>query len=210
MHKDRFGFIALMFAILGLAVGAFGQAASPDDAVKSALRGGAQMPSFELKDSTGRSVKSSDLLKEGNIVLVFYRGAWCPFCNLYLHKLQTRLADISAAGGKLVAVSVENPDASMAIAKKNEVQFTVLSDPNLDTAKKFGIVYNLSPDLDKAYRDYGLDIAKHNAMARPELPLAVTYVIDKTGKITYAYIEADYKKRAEPDVIIDELKKIGK
>lgn len=210
MHKDRFGFIALMFAILGLAVGAFGQAASPDDAVKSALRGGAQMPSFELKDSTGRSVKSSDLLKEGNIVLVFYRGAWCPFCNLYLHKLQTRLADISAAGGKLVAVSVENPDASMAIAKKNEVQFTVLSDPNLDTAKKFGIVYDLSPDLDKAYRDYGLDIAKHNAMARPELPLAVTYVIDKTGKITYAYIEADYKKRAEPDVIIDELKKIGK
>lgn len=210
MHKDRFGFIALMLAILGLAVGAFGQAASPDDAVKSALRGGAQMPSFELKDSTGRSVKSSDLLKEGNIVLVFYRGAWCPFCNLYLHKLQTRLADISAAGGKLVAVSVENPDASMAIAKKNEVQFTVLSDPNLDTAKKFGIVYNLSPDLDKAYRDYGLDIAKHNAMARPELPLAVTYVIDKTGKITYAYIEADYKKRAEPDVIIDELKKIGK
>lgn len=210
MHKDRFGFIALMLAILGLAVGAFGQAASPDDAVKSALRGGAQMPSFELKDSTGRSVKSSDLLKEGNIVLVFYRGAWCPFCNLYLHKLQTRLADISAAGGKLVAVSVENPDASMAIAKKNEVQFTVLSDPNLDTAKKFGIVYDLSPDLDKAYRDYGLDIAKHNAMARPELPLAVTYVIDKTGKITYAYIEADYKKRAEPDVIIDELKKIGK
>jgi peroxiredoxin len=210
MHKDRFGFIALMFAVLGLAVASFGQAASPDDAVKSALRGGAQMPSFELKDSTGRSVKSSDLLKEGNIVLVFYRGAWCPFCNLYLHKLQTRLADISAAGGKLVAVSVENPDASMAIAKKNEVQFTVLSDPNLDTAKKFGIVYNLSPDLDKAYRDYGLDIAKHNAMARPELPLAVTYVIDKTGKITYAYIEADYKKRAEPDVIIDELKKIGK
>lgn len=210
MYKDRLGFIAVMFALLGFAVGAFGQAASPEAAVRTALRDGAQMPSFELKDATGKTVKSGDLLKEGNIVLVFYRGSWCPFCNLYLHKLQTRLGDITAAGGKLVAVSVENPDASMAVARKNDLQFTVLSDPNLDTAKKFGIVYQLSADLDKEYKSYGLDISKHNAMDRPELPLAVTYVIDKTGKITYAFIEADYKKRAEPDIVIDELKKIGK
>lgn len=209
MYKDRLGFVAVAFAVLGFAVCAFGQAASPDEAVKTALRVGARMPSFALKDATGKTVKSSDLLKQGNLVLVFYRGSWCPFCNLYLHKLQTRLTDITAAGGNLVAVSVENPDASMAIAKKNEVQFTVLSDPALDTAKKFGIVYQLSPDLDKEYRSYGLDVAKHNAMDRPELPLAVTYVIDKTGKIAYAFIESDYKKRAEPDVIIDELKKIG-
>ena len=210
MHKNCLGFIAVVFAVLGFAVAAFGQAASTEEAVKTALRDGAQMPSFELKDAEGKAVKSSDLLKHGNIVLVFYRGSWCPFCNLYLHKLQTRLSDITAAGGKLVAISVENPDASMAIAKKNEVQFTVLSDPALETAKKFGIVYVLSPDLDKEYRSYGLDIAKQNAMDRPELPLAVTYVIDKTGKITYAFIESDYKKRAEPDVIISELKKIGR
>lgn len=208
MYKDRLRFVAVLLAVLGFAVCAFGQAASPEEAVKTALRAGTRMPSFELKDDTGKTVKSSDLLKEGNIVLVFYRGSWCPFCNLYLHKLQSRLADITAAGGKLVAISVENPDASMAIAEKNEVQFTVLSDPELVTAKKFGIVYQLSPELDKEYRSYGLDIAKHNAMDRPELPLAVTYVIDKTGKITYAFIESDYKKRAEPDVIIIELKKI--
>src|SRR5262249_48140337 len=151
----------------------------------------------ELKDAGGKTVKSSDLLKEGNMVLVFYRGSWCPFCNTYLHKLQTRLADISAAGGQLVAISGANPEASMAIAKKNELQFTVLSDPILDTASKFGIVYVLPADVDELYKSHGLDVAKHNAMERPELPLAVTYVVDKSGKITYAYVEPDYKKRAE-------------
>jgi peroxiredoxin len=209
MHIRRFSFVAVLFVVLGFAAGIMGQAASPEEAVKTALKAGAEMPAFELKDATGKAVKSSDLLADGNLVLVFYRGSWCPFCNTYLHKLQTRLADITAAGGKLVAISVENPDASMAIAKKNELQFAVLSDPNLDTARKFGIVYFLPPAVDEAYKSHGLDIAKHNAMERAELPLAVTYVVDKSGKIVYAFVEPDYKKRAEPDVIIAELKKIG-
>jgi len=188
--------------------GAKAQAASPEDAVKNALNVGASIPVFDLKDSTGKSVSSKDLLKEGNLVVVFYRGSWCPFCNLYLRNLQKRLTDITNAGGKLVAISVENPDASMAIAKKNEVQFTVLSDPNLDVARKFGIVYQLPPATDEAYKSYGLDIAKHNNMAKPELPLAVTYVVNKQGKIAYAFVDTDYKKRAEPDVIIENLRRI--
>lgn len=179
-----------------------------DDAVKTALNVGAKMPAFTLKDSFGKDVSSRDLLKKGNLVVVFYRGSWCPFCNAYLHKLQGRLADITSAGGNLVAISVENPDASMAVAKKNEVQFTVLSDPNLDTARKFGIVYQLPDTTNTAYKSRGLDVAKHNAMTLPELPLAVTYIIDRKGKIVYAFLETDYKKRAEPDVIIENLKKI--
>lgn len=201
--------IKLGIFVLALAVGVHAQAASPEEAVKTALNVGASMPSFELKDATGKSVSSKSLLKEGNLVIVFYRGSWCPFCNTYLHTLQGRLADINAAGGKLVAISVENPDASMAIAKKHDLQYTVLSDPNLDTARKFKIVYSFSPELDKAYKGYGLDIAKHNNMEKPELPLAVTYVINQKGKIAYAFVEADYKKRAEPDAIIENLKKIS-
>jgi peroxiredoxin len=195
-------------SIFAFSLGTAAQTVSPEDAVKNALNVGAQAPSFELKDSTGKNVSSKDLLKSGNLVLVFYRGSWCPFCNLYLRNLQKRLTDITNAGGKLVAISVENPDASMAIAKKNEVQFTVLSDPNLDSARKFGIVYQLPPATDEAYKPHGLDIAKHNAMAKPELPLAVTYIIDKQGKIVYAFLDTDYKKRAEPDVIIENLRKI--
>lgn len=185
-----------------------GKFVSDADAVKNALSVGGQMPQFSLKDSTGKVVSSKELAKNGNLVIVFYRGSWCPFCNLYLRNLQKRLADITAAGGKLVAISVENPDASMAVARKNEVQFTVLSDPDLDVARKFGIVYQLPPATDEMYKSHGLDIAKHNEMQKPELPLAATYVIDKNGKIVFAYLDTDYKKRAEPDVIIENLKKL--
>lgn len=180
---------------------------SSEDAAKKALNVGAKAPEFELKDSTGKLVSSKDLLKQGNVVLTFYRGSWCPFCNTYLRKLGQRMPDITAAGGHLVAISVENPDASMAIAKKNEVLFPVLSDPNLDVARQFGIVYEMPPDTAEKYKKNGLDVAKHNGTEKPELPLAVTYIINKKGIITYAFIETDYKKRAEPDVIIENLKK---
>ena len=209
-NRNVFGILALVLTASLATAAQMANFVSADDAAKKALTVNAKAPSFELKDSTGKLVSSKDLLKQGNMVLVFYRGSWCPFCNTYLHKLQGRLTDITAAGGKLVAVSVENPDASMAIAKKNEVQFTVLSDPNLDTARKFGIVYQMSPETDKMYISHGLDVAKHNAMENPELPLAATYIINKKGEITYAFIETDYKKRAEPDVIIENLKKAGK
>ena len=102
MKKYLFSFVAIVFAALMIAAGAMAQAASPDEAVKTALKVGAAMPTFELKDATGKTVRSKDLLKQGNTVLVFYRGSWCPFCNIYLHKLQTRLPDITAAGGTLV------------------------------------------------------------------------------------------------------------
>jgi peroxiredoxin len=185
-----------------------GKFVSDADAVKNALSVGSKMPEFSLKDSSGKLVSSKELAKSGNLVIVFYRGSWCPFCNLYLRNLQKRLADITAAGGKLVAISVENPDASMAVARKNEVQFTVLSDPDLDVARKFGIVYQLPPATDEMYKSHGLDVAKHNEMEKPELPLAATYVVNKKGKIVYAYLDTDYKKRAEPDVIIENLKKL--
>ena len=182
---------------------------SEADAVNNGLKPGAKMPKFTLADSTRKMISSKDLLKDSNLVIVFYRGSWCPFCNTYLRNLQKRLTDINAAGGKLVAISVENPDASMAVTKKNEVAFTVLSDPRLETARKFGIVYQLSEETDKQYKGYGLDLSKHNGMEKPELPLAATYIVDKKGKIVYAFLDTDYKKRAEPDVIIENLKKIG-
>ena len=180
---------------------------SVDDAAKNALNVGAKAPEFSLKDSTGKLVSSKELLKQGAMVLTFYRGSWCPFCNTYLRKLGQRMPDIKAAGGNLVAISVEDPDASMAVAKKNEVLFPVLSDPNLEVARKFGIVYHMPPETDERYKKNGLDVAKHNAMEKPELPLAATYIINKKGVITYAFIETDYKKRAEPDVIIENLRK---
>lgn len=201
-------FILIFAAVLAFAGAVNAQKiVTEEDAVKNALKVGDKAPAFALKDSTGKIVDSKNLRKKDNLVLVFYRGSWCPFCNTYLRALQKHLTDIEAAGGKLVAISVENHDASMAVAKKNEVAFTVLSDPQLTTARKFGIVFQLSAETDKQYKGYGLDIAKHNQMEKPELPLAATFVVNKKGKIVYAFVETDYKKRAEPDAIIEALKK---
>ncbi len=183
---------------------------SVEDAAKTALNVGAKMPEFNLSDSHGKMVSSKDLLAQGNMVLVFYRGAWCPFCNKYLHALQQSLPQIKENGGTLVAVSVEPPDRSMAIAKKNELEFTVLSDPNLNVARSFGIVYQFSPETDAKYKGYGIDMAKYNGTEKPELPISATYIVNKKGEIVYAYIEPDYKKRAEPSVLIETLSKIKK
>ena len=210
MRKNKIIQGLFVGAILALAISAqTANFVSADEAAKKALNVGAKAPSFELKDSSGRLVSSKKLLKQGSIVLTFYRGSWCPFCNTYLRKLGQRMQDIKAAGGNLVAISVENPDASMAVAKKNEVLFPVLSDPNLDVARKFGIVYEMPPETADRYAKNGLDLVKRNAMAKPELPLAVTYIIDRNGTITYAFIETDYKKRAEPDITIENLKKVS-
>lgn len=178
------------------------------DAVKQALNVGAAMPSFTLKDVDGKDVSSDDLMTKGNLVVVFYRGSWCPFCNRYLQSLQANSDAIKAAGGEIVAISVETPEGSTSVAQKNELKFTVLSDPNLDTARKFGIVYQLPKETDEKYKSRGLDVAEHNNMEKAELPLGATYIVDKSGKITYAYLDTDYQKRAEPPVLIEELNKI--
>ncbi len=183
---------------------------SVEDAAKTALNVGAKMPAFTLSDSLGKSISSKDLLKQGNLVIVFYRGAWCPFCNKYLHQLQQNLPQIKQAGGNLVAISVEPADRSMAIAKKNELEFTVLSDPNLTVARKFGIVYQMPDATNERYKKGGLDLAKYNQTEKAELPISATYIVDKKGKIVFAYIEPDYKKRAEPELLIQTLAKIKK
>ena len=183
---------------------------SVEDAAKTALNVGAKMPAFTLNDSLGKAVSSKDLLKQGNLVVVFYRGAWCPFCNKYLHDLQTNLPQIKQNGGNLVAISVENPERSMTIAKKDELQFTVLSDPNLNVARSFRIVYQLPDETNAKYKAHGLDLATYNSTEKAELPISATYIVNKKGEIVYAYIEPDYKKRAEPSVIIETLAKMKK
>ncbi len=175
---------------------------SPQDAAKTALNVGGKMPEFTLSDATGKSVSSNDLLKQGNLVIVFYRGAWCPYCNKYLHKLQENLSEIKANGGNLVAISVENPDTSMTVSKKNELSFSVLSDPKFSVARKFGIVYELPKETNEKYKGYGIDLMKNNGTEKPELPLSTTYVVDSKGNIVYAWLEPDYSKRAEPADIL--------
>lgn len=169
--------------------------------LKSALNVGAKMPEFSLNDASGKTVSSADLLKEGNLVLVFYRGAWCPYCNLYLRGLQRHLADFKANGGTLVAISGENPDNSLSVEKKNNLEFKVLSDPGFEAARKFGIVYKVPKPVDDMAKGYGLDFKEYYKTEESELPLSATYIVRQNGEIVYAFLDPDYKKRAEPEKI---------
>lgn len=178
--------------------------------MERALNVGASMPSFTLNDAYGKPVRSEDLLREGNLVVVFYRGAWCPYCNIYLRGLQRRIPDFESQGAKLVAISVEPPDRSLSVKKRNSLNYTVLSDPEFAVARKFGIVYELPKVVDELYKGFGLDVAKHNESEKAELPLSATYVISGKGKIVYAFLEPDYKKRADPEVLLEVLKKLRK
>ncbi len=173
--------------------------------LESALNVGDKMPEFALADAFEKKVTSKELLEKGHLVVVFYRGAWCPFCNLYLRGLQKRLPDFGREGANLVAISIEPADKSLALAQKNKLNYTVLSDPNLDVARKFGIVYEIPKVTNDAILEIGFDIAKYNGMEKAELPLSATYVVSKEGKIVFAFLEPDYKKRADPDDMLKVL-----
>ncbi|QQS42439.1 MAG: AhpC/TSA family protein [Acidobacteriota bacterium] len=177
--------------------------------LETALNVGAQMPAFSLKDAYDKQVTSGDLLKDGHIVLVFYRGAWCPFCNLYLRGLQRSIGDFRERGAQLVAISVEPPDRSLKVVKDNKLEYTVLSDPGLETARKFGIVYTLPEILDSAAKQRGFDIGKYNGTEKSELPVSATYVVSREGKIEFAFLDVDYKKRAAPEDILKTLDRIN-
>ncbi len=177
--------------------------------VSKARQTGDRMPGFTLRDAFGRNVSSKSLLKSGHLVVTFYRGAWCPFCNLYLRALQKRNAEFKELGANLVAISVEPPDRSIKVSGGNKLDFRVLSDPKLTVARRFGIVYEMPKVANDAVLELGFDIAKYNGMDKAELPLSATYVVDRKGRIVFAFLDPDYKRRAEPDDIIAALKKLN-
>ena len=167
---------------------------------------GAAAPDFSLPDAKGDRVVLSKLLTEGQVVLSFYRGGWCPYCNIQLKTLQDRLGDIAEAGGRLVAVSPQTPDNSLSTAEKHSLAFPVLSDVGNAVARSYGIVFTLADELRPVYAGWGLDLAAANGDRSFELPLPATYLIRPDGTVAWRFVDADYTKRAEPDDVVDALR----
>ena len=168
----------------------------------TAKKVGEVAPEFSLPDAKGGTTTLSELLKKGPVVVTWYRGAWCPFCNIQLHEYQERLAEFEALGATLVAISPQTPDNSLSTAEKNELKFSVLSDKGSATARAYGVSYKVpggAPNL-----------AKFNGEGADELPLGATYVIGIDGRIAYAFVESDYRKRAEPEDVLNALRGIKK
>ncbi|MCV6638163.1 peroxiredoxin-like family protein [Candidatus Albibeggiatoa sp. nov. NOAA] len=172
---------------------------------KHALKTGDKAPSFTLPDQLGREVSSEQLLNDGVLVVSFYRGGWCPYCNLELRALQTHQNKIKALGANLVAISPQLPDESMSTVEKNALTFTVLSDVDNVIARQFGLVFTLSEKLRPYYQGFGIDLAATNGSDSFELPIPATYVINQDGVIIADYVNADYKQRLEPELILQAL-----
>lgn len=176
-----------------------------DGIAERALGVGTRAPRFTLPSATGDDVSLDDLLAQGPVVLTFYRGAWCPYCNVALRALQTDHAAITARGARLVAVSPQIPDESLSLTEKHALTFDVLSDLGSDVAKRFGIAFDLNDDLGALYDSLGFDLQRVNAGHPRTLPLPATYVIDRTGTIRWAFVQTDYTRRADPADILTAL-----
>lgn len=175
---------------------------------KNALKLKDKAKSFTLKNAINKDVNLDELLKENEfVVLNFYRGAWCPYCNLELKAFEQINDKLIQNKAKLVAISPQTPDASLTTMQKNELSFEVLSDTNNKVAKEYGLVFSLAQELRPIYEKFGIDIVASNNENSFELPMPATYVINKNKEIIYAFIDEDYTSRSEPQEILDIISK---
>lgn len=165
---------------------------------RTALQVGQRAPQVSLPNAKGELLDLARLWKQGPLIVVFYRGGWCPYCNLELRAWQQLLPQVNAKGAQLVAISPQTPDNSLSTREKNELAFEVLSDSRLHAAKAFGIAFDMPQELIDLYTSVGHDLPKTNGNGRWALPVPATYVIDREGIIQYANVDADYRNRAEP------------
>jgi len=167
------------------------------------LNVGEKAPQFSLPNASGEQVNLANLLEKGSLVLTFYRGVWCPYCNLQLKLLQDALPQISAAGANLVAISPMSPDSSQGAIKENELTFEVLSDLGNKVAKKFTTVFKNSDAAINAMNDLGYDFYSFYDDKSAELPVSAVFVLDKSGKVIFAKSEGgDYRERVEVQEIL--------
>ncbi|KAF2689781.1 redoxin domain-containing protein [Lentithecium fluviatile CBS 122367] len=174
----------------------------------SVLKPGAQFPPFTLPSATGAQVTLTSLLAKGPVLITFYRGNWCPYCNVALRALQQRLPEIRAKGVELVAISPELPDSSLSTKEKNELEFAVLSDAGNKLARELGIVWKQPDAMGPLLKQFGTDLEKQNGDDSLEVPIPATFLVDKEGMVRNVYFEPDYRKRVEPEVALEWIAQI--
>lgn len=179
-----------------------------DGLAKTALKVGDRAPAIMLPDARGEMVDVAALRKQGPVIVTFYRGGWCPYCNLELKAFQDILPEIKAAGASLVAISPEKPDDTLSTAEKNALAFPVLSDIGQNVGRSFGLVYEFTDELQSAYKGFGLDIPEKNNAKEWALPISATYLIGRDGIIAYSYTDPDYRDRADPIDVLMVLKEM--
>jgi len=166
-------------------------------------------PSFQLPDQEGKLILLDTLLSKGPVVITFYRGGWCPYCNIQFKALQARLEDIHKLGATLVAISPQVPDGSMTKDEISKMNFRVLSDQDAKVAIEYGVAWMVPEFLEEHMRvDRKLDLEKINNGNAKILPIPATFILRADGIVTWRYVNVDYRTRSEPNDIIEALKNL--
>jgi peroxiredoxin len=176
-------------------------------AAARALKAGDRAPAFTLKDPEGRDVSSVDLLAQGPLIVSFYRGVWCPYCNLELQALQAALPAFEAAGAELVAISPQTAPNSRKSVRQNGLGFPILSDPRNEVAAAFGLRFGLPDYLVDLYKSLKNDLPAFNGDPSWTLPMPARYVIGQDGTILYAEVNPDYTRRPEPEDMLPAVRR---
>lgn len=173
------------------------------------LEQGEKAPNFNLPNASGQTVELYEQLKKGPVILTFYRGNWCPYCNMELRAYQEIIGEIHSQGAELIAISPQTPDQSMSIQEKHNLEYVVLSDENNEVANQFNLVYQMPEYLVALYKEIGLNVNEYNGDETWALPVSATYIIQTDGTIAYEYTKSDYKDRVEPSEVVGKLKRMA-
>ncbi len=175
------------------------------DILNNAAKKGDTFPNFKLPNAKGEEVVLSNILEKGKAVITFYRGGWCPYCNLELKAFQNALPAFNEKNATLIAITPETPDNTLSTQEKNELQFEVLTSKNNELARELNLVFKLPNDLVNLYGNFGIDLEKSQGNKENELPIAATYIIEQDGTIGYHFLSEDYKLRADPEEVLEYL-----
>jgi peroxiredoxin len=175
-----------------------------------ALRAGSKAPSFTLPDARGTQVALPELLRSGPAVVAFYRGDWCPYCDLQLKAYQEIMPRIRAAGASLVAISPQTAKYCKVTAEKRSLEFPLLSDAGNQVAHSYGLVFKVSDGMLALLRGFGIELSEYNGESSAELPVPGAFIIARDGRIAFEYVNPDYRERLEPAAILRRLEQLKK
>ncbi|MGF6597386.1 peroxiredoxin [Paraburkholderia sp. GAS448] len=172
-----------------------------------AVKAGDHAPEFRLTDQDGNGVSSAELLARGPLIVSFYRGVWCPYCNIELRALNEVLPEIQALGASLVAISPQVASNSRKSVRDNHLNFPVLNDSRNETAAAFGLRFNLPDYLIELYKKLKNDLPAFNGDPSWTLPIPARYVIGQDGVVLYSEVNPDYTHRPDPSEMLPVLEK---
>ncbi len=175
----------------------------------NAIKAGDKVPEFVLTDPERNEVALGDLLAKGPVVISFYRGAWCPYCNIELQALEAVSDEISARGATLIAISMQGAADSRKSQRDNNLSFPILTDQGGELSEKFGLRWTLQPYVKEFFKMFKVELPVIHGDGQWNLPMPARYVIDTDGTVAYAEVNPDYTRRPEPTDLFPVLDKLN-